>query len=65
MVCRGEGGFEMTKRLEVNEEVFSRVLQVQEWMASKWERDVSYDEVLNRVLDDFQLVSYPEELGSA
>ena len=50
--------------ITVSEEVYRRLEEVQEWLESRLERDVTYDEVLVEMLNQFELVLYPEELGS-
>lgn len=44
--------------------VFSRLEEVKEWLESGRDREVTWDEVLLIILDQFEIVAYPEDLGS-
>ena len=50
--------------ITVSEEVYRRLEEVKEWRESHLEREVTFDEVLVEILKQFELVLYPEELGS-
>jgi hypothetical protein len=49
--------------ITVSEEVYRRLEEVQEWLESRFERDVTFDEVLVEVLNQFEIVEHPEDLG--
>jgi predicted CopG family antitoxin len=55
----------MAMDITVREDVYQQLQDVKEWMESRREREVTLDEVLREILQQFQLVLYPEDLGSA
>lgn len=50
--------------ITVSEEVYRRLEEVKEWLESRVERDVTFDEVLMEILKQFEIVEHPEDLGS-
>jgi len=53
-----------TMEITVSEDVYRRLEEVKEWLESQRERDVTLDEVLVEILDHFEIVEHPEDLGS-
>lgn len=51
--------------MTVGEEVYRRLEEVKEWLGSRLERDVTFDEVLVEILNQFEMVEHPEDLGSS
>jgi len=50
--------------ITVSQDVYRRLEEVKEWLESRHERDVTFDEVLGEILNQFELVLHPEDLGS-
>ena len=50
--------------ITVSEEIYRQLEEVKEWLESRLERDVTFDEVLVEILQQFEFVQYPEDLGS-
>ena len=49
--------------ITVSEEVYRRLEEVKEWLESRVERDVTFDEVLVEILNQSEVVLHPEDLG--
>jgi predicted CopG family antitoxin len=50
--------------ITVSEDVYRRLEEVKEWLESRLEREVTFDEVLVEILNQFEVVPHPEDLGS-
>ena len=50
--------------ITVSESVYRRLEEVKEWRESQLKRDITFDEVLREVLDQFEMTPCPEDLGS-
>ncbi|HXH11807.1 MAG TPA: hypothetical protein VNP04_18840 [Alphaproteobacteria bacterium] len=50
--------------ITVSDEVYRRLEEVKEWLESRLERDATFDEVLIELLDHFEIVEHPEDLGT-
>jgi hypothetical protein len=48
--------------ITVNDEISRQLEDVKEWMESKIGREVTFDEVLQEILKNFQTVLHPEDL---
>ena len=49
--------------IAVSQEVYRRLEEVKEWLESRLDRDVTFDEVLVEILKQFEIVEHPKDLG--
>jgi predicted CopG family antitoxin len=50
--------------ITMSDEVYRRLEEVKEWLESRSEREATFDEVFTALLDHFEIVEHPEDLGS-